>query len=172
MMEKTTWVPRVSVLLSPIRWHLWHSPLWTSPPSSWPLCTAMRCQNWNLFSKQREVEILTNCHLIEVSSWVFQHSPNDGLKTNVTLLRISQISRYVLMLKFKDGMGWDRLSGTGVATALKIIYWPTPFLTRPEASRLGGLFQWRISSTAICVQTSSHWLERPYDTIFKFREGS
>ena len=39
------------------------------------------------------------------------------------------------------GMGWDRLSGTGVATALKIIYWPTPFLTRPEASRLGGLFQ-------------------------------
>ena len=38
-------------------------------------------------------------------------------------------------------MGWDRLSGTGVATALKIIYWPTPFLTRPEASRLGGLFQ-------------------------------
>ena len=37
------------------------------------------------------------------------------------------------------GMGWDRLSGTGVATALKIIYWPTPFLTRPKASRLGGV---------------------------------
>ena len=38
--------------------------------------------------------------------------------------------------------------GTGVATALKITHWPTPFLTRPDASRLGGLFQLIISSTA------------------------
>ena len=29
-------------------------------------------------------------------------------------------------------MGWDRLVGTGVATALKIVQWPTPFLTRQD----------------------------------------
>ena len=27
-------------------------------------------------------------------------------------------------------MGWDKLSGTGVSTALKIVQRPTPFLTR------------------------------------------
>ena len=26
-------------------------------------------------------------------------------------------------VKLWTGMGWDRLAGTGVATALKIIYW-------------------------------------------------
>ena len=36
-----------------------------------------------------------------------------------------------------DGMGWDRLVGTGVATALKIVQWPTPFLTRHSASSVG-----------------------------------
>ena len=34
-------------------------------------------------------------------------------------------------------MGWDRLVGTGVATALKIVQWPTPFLTRHSASSVG-----------------------------------
>ena len=41
-----------------------------------------------------------------------------------------------------DGMGipsWDRLSGTGVATAQKIVQRPTPFLTGHSASRLGGV---------------------------------
>ena len=36
-----------------------------------------------------------------------------------------------------DGMGWDRLAGTGVAAALKIVFWPTPFLTRHSASSVG-----------------------------------
>ena len=36
-----------------------------------------------------------------------------------------------------DGMGWDRLVGTGVATALKIVQWPTPFLTRHSALSVG-----------------------------------
>ena len=34
-------------------------------------------------------------------------------------------------------MGWDKLSGTGVATAQKFVQRPTPFLTRHSASRLG-----------------------------------
>ena len=38
-----------------------------------------------------------------------------------------------------DGMGWDRLSGTGVSTALKIVQWPTPFLSSHSASRSGGV---------------------------------
>ena len=38
-----------------------------------------------------------------------------------------------------DGMGWDRLAGTGVATALKIIFWSTPSLLGISASRLGGV---------------------------------
>ena len=36
-----------------------------------------------------------------------------------------------------DGMGWDKLSGTGVTTAQKFVQRPTPFLTRHSASRLG-----------------------------------
>ena len=36
-------------------------------------------------------------------------------------------------------MGWNKLSGTGVATALEIVQRPTPFLTRHSASRLGGV---------------------------------
>ena len=32
-------------------------------------------------------------------------------------------------------------SGYRVATALRIVYWPTPFLTRLTASRSGWLFQ-------------------------------
>ena len=40
-------------------------------------------------------------------------------------------------LKRWDGMGWDRLVGTGVATALEIVQWPTPFLTRHSASSVG-----------------------------------
>ena len=35
------------------------------------------------------------------------------------------------------GMGWDKLSGTGVTTAQKFVQRPTPFLTRHSASRLG-----------------------------------
>ena len=38
-----------------------------------------------------------------------------------------------------DGMGWERLAGTGVATAQKIVQRPTPFLTRHSASWLGGV---------------------------------
>ena len=37
------------------------------------------------------------------------------------------------------GMGWDKLAGTGVATAQKIVQRPTPFLTRHSASWLGGV---------------------------------
>ena len=36
-------------------------------------------------------------------------------------------------------MEWNRLAGTGVATAQKIVQRPTPFLTRHSASRLGGV---------------------------------
>ena len=36
-------------------------------------------------------------------------------------------------------MEWNRLAGTGVATAQKIVQRPTPFLTRHFASRLGGV---------------------------------
>ena len=36
-------------------------------------------------------------------------------------------------------MGWDKLAGTGVATAQKFVQRPTPFLTRHSASRLGGV---------------------------------
>ena len=36
-----------------------------------------------------------------------------------------------------DGMGWDRLAGTGVATAQKIVQRPTPFLTQHSASPVG-----------------------------------
>ena len=42
-------------------------------------------------------------------------------------------------LLYGDGMGWDRLAGTGVATALKIIFWSTPSLLGISASRLGGV---------------------------------
>ena len=38
-----------------------------------------------------------------------------------------------------NGMEWNRLAGTGVATAQKIVQRPTPFLTRHFASRLGGV---------------------------------
>ena len=38
-----------------------------------------------------------------------------------------------------NGMEWNRLAGTGVATAQKIVQRPTPFLTRHSASRLGGV---------------------------------
>ena len=34
-------------------------------------------------------------------------------------------------------MGWDRLAGTGVATAQKIVQRPTPFLTQHSASPVG-----------------------------------
>ena len=36
-------------------------------------------------------------------------------------------------------MGWDRLAGTGVSTAQKIVQRPTPFLFRHSASWLGGV---------------------------------
>ena len=40
-------------------------------------------------------------------------------------------------LQWMDGL----TSGYRVATALRIVYWPTPFLTRLTASRSGWLFQ-------------------------------
>ena len=36
-----------------------------------------------------------------------------------------------------DGIGLDLLSGTGVATAVRIVQWPTLSLIRPCPSRLG-----------------------------------
>ena len=36
--------------------------------------------------------------------------------------------------------------GYGVSTALRTVLWPTPFLTRPKASRSGWLFQSTIPS--------------------------
>ena len=38
-----------------------------------------------------------------------------------------------------NGMEWNRLAGTGVTTAQKIVQRPTPFLTRHSASWLGGV---------------------------------
>ena len=52
-------------------------------------------------------------------------------KYNTRLFRLSSPSM------FSDGMGWDKLSGTGVTTAQKFVQRPTPFLTRHSASRLG-----------------------------------
>ena len=44
------------------------------------------------------------------------------------------------MNETEGGMGWDgNYCGYEVATALKIVHWSTPFLTRLYASRLGGI---------------------------------
>ena len=45
------------------------------------------------------------------------------------------------------GLDWIGLTfGYGVSTALRTVLWPTPFLTRPKASRSGWLFQSTIPS--------------------------
>ena len=45
------------------------------------------------------------------------------------------------------GLDWIGFTfGYGVSTALRTVLWPTPFLTRPKASRSGWLFQSTIPS--------------------------
>ena len=44
----------------------------------------------------------------------------------------------------QDWIGLDLLSGTGVATALRIVQWPTLFLNRPCVSWQGWLFQGQV----------------------------
>ena len=52
-----------------------------------------------------------------------------------------------LRLRLPTGLDWIGFtSGYRVATALRIVYWPTPFLTRLTASRSGWLFQLTIPS--------------------------
>ena len=44
-------------------------------------------------------------------------------------------------------MGWDGICcGYDVASALRIVHWSTPFLTRHKASRLGGFAPGKIPS--------------------------
>ena len=52
-----------------------------------------------------------------------------------TLSTVAFVELYDLTLFPVDWIGLDLLSGTGVATALRIVQWPTLSLTRPSASR-------------------------------------
>ena len=61
-----------------------------------------------------------------------------------------------------NGMEWNRLAGTGVATAQKIVQRPTPFLSRLPLRGWEGFLQWTISPTITCVQASTHRPERPF----------
>ena len=71
----------------------------------------------------------------------------------------------------KDGMGWDRLAGTGVATAQKIVQRPTPFLTRHSASRLKRIFMdlsFGVNLRTWCYASLSHSHPHPIPSIHGF----
>ena len=62
---------------------------------------------------------------IHPSMAIFSHR----LTTFVAFVSLLHFS--VTHISGKDWIGLDLLSGTGVATALRIVQWPTLFLTRP-----------------------------------------
>ena len=102
--------------------------------------------------------IMSSCHHVIMSSYcclfvcLFSGPATDDKHCFDCLFVVSTI----------NGMEWNRLAGTGVATAQKIVQRPTPFLSRLTLRGWEGLLQWTISPTITCIQTSTHRPERPY----------
>ena len=82
--------------------------------------------------------------------------------SKMTLKFLTKILLKIPLLYYWNGMEWNRLAGTGVAHRSKA-YFLAHSLPCSAFRFAGweGLFQRIISTTVTCVQTSSHWPERP-----------